>query len=425
MAPALTVLGAGIAGLAASHAAAALGRDCVLYEAAPRAGGLLDSITVHGYRFDRAVHLSFADQPEVRAFFDQTEHATFAPSPRCVEHPYWLKHPVQNNLYPLPVDQRIELIQGFVERPDTPAGNYKEWLIGQYGRPISARYAERYTEKYWTVPAEKLGIDWVGPRIHRPALPEVLLGAMTEDTPSVYYAPQMRYPARGGYRAFIEPLIAQADIRLDHRLCRIDVQSRHLHFTNGEWAGYERLISTLPLPVLAGMVDGMPESIRQDADSLVATTVDLVCIGIARRDVFKDLWFYIYDDDIAAARASCPGVQAADNCPPGCSSIQFEIYGSSRRPVAQSVQALQRNCVQALQKWGFATESDIAVIHHQHVPYANVVFEQGMEQRRNRVLDWLASLGIASAGRFGEWDYLWSHQAFQSGAYAARRVLAV
>lgn len=318
----------------------------------------------------------------------------------------------------------MELVRGFVERPDTRPGHYKDWLVSQYGRALSARYAERYTEKYWTVPAEVMGIDWIGPRIHRPALDEVLRGAMTDDTPSVYYAPQMRYPERGGYRAFIEPLITKADIRLDHSLCRIDAQSRHLHFTNGHVTRYNHLISTLPLPVLAGMVDGIPDAIQADAQSLVATTVDLICIGVARPNVFKDLWFYIYDDDVMAARASCPGMQSADNCPPGCSSIQFEIYGSSRRPMMQSAEALQRDCAQALEKWGFATNADIAVSHHHHVPYANVLFEQGMEQRRDRVRTWLGSMGIACAGRFGEWDYLWSHQAFQSGADTARRVLA-
>jgi hypothetical protein len=31
-------------------------------------------------------------------------------------------------------------------------------------------------------------------------------------------------------------------------------------------------------------------------------------------------------------------------------------------------------------------------------------------------------VGITSAGRFGEWDYLWSNQAFMSGLRAARKI---
>ncbi len=420
----LTVLGAGIAGLGASHAATQEGQACVLYEAAPRAGGLLDSIEVEGYRFDRAVHLSFADRPEARAMFDQTSHATFRPQPRCVEHPYWLRHPVQNNLHPLPVEERVALIKGFIERPDGDAHTYRDWLVQQYGEPLADRYAERYTSKYWTVPSEAMGIDWIGPRIHRPALEEVLHGAMSEETRNVYYAPEMRYPERGGYRAFIDPLLAQADIRLDHRLCRIDTADRKLEFGNGQTATYDRLISTLPMPALIELMVDVPNNVRQAARSLVATTADLICIGIAKPKVFSDLWFYIYDDDVAAARVNCPGVQSADNCPPGCSSIQFEIYASPRRPQVLDIDGMQHNCVAALEKWGFAKPEDIALVHHRHVSYANVLFESGMEQRRDLVRAWLESVGIVGAGRFGEWDYLWSHQAFQSGADAARRVIA-
>lgn len=419
----LTVLGAGIAGLAASRAARELGHACVLYEAAPRAGGLMDSFEVEGYRFDRAVHLSFADQPEVRPVFDQTGHTSFRPQPRCVEHPHWLTYPVQNNLHALPVEDRVALVRGFVERPDLEVQTYQDWLIHQYGRPLSSRFAERYTEKYWTVPAQTMGIDWIGSRIPRPRLDEVLRGAMTAETPSVYPTAEMRYPERGGYRAFLDPLIQDADIRLAHRLCRLEPATRTLHFTNGRTSHYEALVSTLPMPVLVEMLDDVPVDVREAARSLVATTVDLVNIGIARPHVFADLWFYIYDGDVAAARASCPGVQSADNCPPGCSSIQFEIYGSVRRGPVRSVEDLKRNCIDALVKWGFAAETDIAVVHHQHLPFGNVIFERGMEQRRTLVRDWLASVGILGAGRFGEWDYLWSHQAFQSGLDAARLAL--
>jgi len=52
-----------------------------------------------------------------------------------------------------------------------------------------------------------------------------------------------------------------------------------------------------------------------------------------------------------------------------------------------------------------------------------VIFEQGMEVQRGKIRQWLAGIGIEVAGRFGEWDYLWSHQAFMSGTNAARRAL--
>ncbi|MBK8360423.1 MAG: hypothetical protein IPL15_16165 [Comamonadaceae bacterium] len=51
-----------------------------------------------------------------------------------------------------------------------------------------------------------------------------------------------------------------------------------------------------------------------------------------------------------------------------------------------------------------------------------MVFDIGMEERRDLVLNWLEQVGIMTAGRFGEWAYLWSNQAFMSGLKAAQQL---
>lgn len=40
--------------------------------------------------------------------------------------------------------------------------------------------------------------------------------------------------------------------------------------------------------------------------------------------------------------------------------------------------------------------------------YANVIFTEPIYESRKIVRDYLASVGIKTIGRFGEWDYLWS-----------------
>jgi protoporphyrinogen oxidase len=59
--------------------------------------------------------------------------------------------------------------------------------------------------------------------------------------------------------------------------------------------------------------------------------------------------------------------------------------------------------------------------HHTHAPYANVVFVLGMEERRDSVKGWVEAQDIYLAGRFGEWDYLWSNQSMMSGLNAYNR----
>lgn len=411
---AIAILGGGITGLSAGYAASEAGLQATVYEAAERAGGLLDNFELQGFRFDHAVHLSFGNEPEVRAILDKTPWHDLPAESRCHDQGYWLKHPVQNNLYPLPVDQRLALIESFLARPELTPDNYRDWLIHQYGDAIAARFPLRYTEKYWTLPAEQLGIGWIGNRMRRADISEILYGAMTDETPNTYYIKTMRYPDQGGFRSFLDPLLASVSLKTGHRVCHIDHQAHRIQFASGASTRYDTLINTLPLPVLIGMMADVPDPIRTAANSLFATSVDLVSVGFADQRI-QELWFYIYDEDILAARAYSPSVKSADNAPSGCSSLQFEIYSSPRSPQQLSSEALIENTLYGLEKLGIASRSEVLFTDCRRIPYGNVVFDLGMEERRDMVLDWLKHQGIHSVGRFGAWDYLWSHQCLLQG----------
>ncbi|MCJ2011959.1 protoporphyrinogen/coproporphyrinogen oxidase [Methylobacterium sp. J-076] len=419
------ILGGGIAGLSAAYEAKRLGFETVIFESSPTPGGLLNNFTVDGFRFDSAVHLSFAEEREVREVFDRSDYHRHEPEAVNWDTEQWLRHPVQNNLYPLQASEKVELISGLVNAP--PSGdirNYEDWLIQQYGEPIARRWPMVYTEKYWTLPANQLGTDWVGARVRRADLREVLQGAFSEDTPHGFYAKEMRYPKQGGYRSFIKPMIDEARVIANHEVVRIDVNNRHVYFANGEVTSFDRLISTLPLPELIALMDDVPDDIRQTAASLFATSVDLISVGFSKPNVSPTLWFYIYDRSILAARGYSPNWKSPDAAPEGCSSIQFEIYSSPARPLTHSIEDLKANTRDGIKKMGLADDADILFLHHKRLKYGNVVFDLGMEARRDRVKDYVESCGIALAGRFGEWAYLWSNQSMMSGINAARKIFS-
>ena len=417
------ILGAGIAGLSAAYRGRELGAAMTLYEAAQTAGGLLDSFEVDGWRFDNGVHLSFATEPEVRAVFDRTPYIEHDAVSLNWDAGRWVRHPVQNNMFPLPADEKTALIAGLIERPELDVQNYRDWLLYQYGGPIAERWPLLYTRKYWTLDAAELGVEWIGNRMRRADIREVLFGAMSPEAPNTYYISRMRYPQRGGYRSFIEPLIEGADLRTGYRAVALDWRGRKVSFANGEEASYQRLISTIPLPVLAGIMTDVPPDVQDAARTLFATRVDLISIGISRPEVCPSLWFYIYDPDILAARVYSPSWKSPQNAPAGHSSLQFEIYSSVHAPLTATVEELTENCLAAMETMGLARRDEVVLLHHKTLPYGNVVFDIGMEARRDVVSDWVQSCGLELAGRFGEWKYLWSNQAFMSGRRAAEAVL--
>jgi protoporphyrinogen oxidase len=352
--------------------------------------------------------------------FDRTPYLTHKPEALCFDAGHWLKHPAQTNMFPLAPEEKAELVAGLAEAPTGTIATYEDWLVQQYGEPIARRWPLVYTEKYWTVPAAELGTAWIGQRMRRADLREVLRGAFTSETPNQYYVKEMRYPEKGGYRAFIAPLIEEADIRYNKRVTAIDSAEHLVRFADGTSISFDKIVSTLPLPLHAGIMPSAPGEVRAAADTLYATTIDLVSVGFNRPKVAPALWFYIYDRDIVAARAYAPDWKSPDNVPPGCSSLQFEIYSSPRNPQRLSPEELKENTVAAIEKMGLASRDDIVVLDHRRLEYGNVVFDLGMEERRAQVRAWVESQGVQVAGRFGEWDYLWSNQSMMSGMVAAR-----
>lgn len=420
----IVVLGAGIAGISAAYHLQKMGLQVRVYEANCQAGGLLDNFSIEGFRFDNAVHLSFASEPEVREVFDKTPYFAHPAISWCWDNTHWLKHPVQNNMFPLGVKERVEMIAGLLARPDIEVVNYHGWLVYQYGEIIATRWQLPYTTKYWTVAAEELGVGWIGNRVRRADVREVLYGAFTSETPSYYYATEMRYPKKGGYRSFIEPMIAQLDIGYNHRVSEIYLAKKQISFGNGKLVNFDVLINTMPLPELIKIIDEVPDEVRAAAATLFATSVDLISVAFNKVDVQPHLWFYIYDEDIFAARAYSPSIKSPDNVPDGCSSLQFEIYSSPRKPQVHSPDEMKKNTMMALKKMGLVkSEDEVLFMHHKQLAWGNVVFDLGMEERRAIVRSWLEKVGIKTAGRFGEWDYLWSNQAFMSGLKAAKTII--
>jgi len=413
----IAILGGGIAGLGAALRAQELGLPAVVFEAGASPGGLLDNFVVDGFRFDNAVHLSFASEPEVRRIFDRTPYLTHPADSQCFDRGVWLKHPVQNNLFPLPAARKVELIKSFLARPDTidPA-NYEQWLLSQYGEDIARSWPISYTHKYWGTAPDRLSVSWIGNRMRRAELDEILFGAFTAETPNTYYTKEMRYPETGGYKAFIQPLIQQANIELNARVVYVDPIARRIDFANGAQVSYERLINTLPLPSLVPMMASVPDDVTAAAATLEATSIDLISVGF-KVPLDLDLWFYIYDADIHASRAYSPSVKSPENAPPGCSSLQFEVYQRGRT-ARFTVDELKENVRLAIRRMNIAADQDIQFLHHKRLPWGNVIFDIGMEENRQIVRKHLAVRGVASCGRFGEWDYLWSNQSFLSGYQA-------
>ena len=89
----------------------------------------------------------------------------------------------------------------------------------------------------------------------------------------------------------------------------------------------ERIIETY-----RNLIKDIQNEIPEAGDKLLCTSGQLVSLGFNSTNIPKDMWFYIYDEDILPARAYSPSIKSPDNVPEGKSSLQFEICFSKYKP---------------------------------------------------------------------------------------------
>lgn len=410
------ILGAGIAGLGASYALRRRGEISVIVEKDDTYGGLCSCFEIDGFRFDRFVHLSFSKIGVVNEIFNKSCSDIYRhiPNPYNLYKGIWIKHPAQNNLYPLSEEEKKLIVDDFIKRPPvegTVVKNYEDWLRLQFGNYFAEHFPMVYTRKYWRKEAKELRTEWAGSRVYQPSVDEVIAGCNTQETPITYYAKEMRYPQKGGYKSYLKELVKDADVRYHFEVKRIDTLNKKVYFTNDETAKYERLISSLPLPFVAQICNA-PSDILEAAQKLECTSGYHVSVGLKTKNIPPYLWWYIYDEDILASRVYSPSLKSPDNAPEGCSSLQFEV---SCKEGDYSERELLNGTVGKMVSLGVINEEDVLFVHIGFEKYANITFTEPIYEARKMVREYLLSKGIHTIGRFGEWDYLWSDQSLMSG----------
>ncbi len=429
--PRVAILGSGMAGLGAAWRLRAEGVAAVIYDKNPYPGGHTASHRVEGFVFDEGPHVSFTKDETVRRLFAEAVGGRYEAVDARINNywrGHWIRHPAITNLHGLPADLVVDVVKDFVERErQAPAEirTYEDWLVASYGRTFAQTFPMQYTRKYHTTEAANLSTDWVGPRLYQARLEEVLHGAVSPDTPNIHYVQDYRYPAEDGFQAFLGGLTRESTLALEHRAVEVDPRLREVRFANGVVAGYDHLISSVPLPDLVPMIAGAPADVLEAANRLACTTLVLVNLGVARPDVSEASWNYYYDDEFPFSRVSYPRTFSTRTVPDGMSAIQAEVYFSRKyRPLEGPPEAWIEPTIEGLTRCGVLRPDDRVVLRQAMlVPYANIIFDLEREAALRTVHGYLDEVGIGYCGRYGDWGYLWSDEAFRSGERAALAAL--
>jgi len=429
------VIGSGPAGYGAAKKLVESGVDTHILEKNSYYGGHCASFKFdEGFVFDDGPHISFSKHERIKDLFKSNagdDISEFSPYVDNYWHGHWIKHPAITSMYGLPPELITtilsEITEAFYNADDSAEiKNYEEWLIRCYGETYATQFPMEYTIKYHTTEAKNMTTDWLGPRLYQPELKEVILGMLSPESPDKHYISYSRYPNKGGFSNFLSEIKTIAPLRYNSEVTEIDVLKRTFTLNNSETIDYKYLVSSMPLDMLVSRTVGAPADLKAAARELACTQCVVVNLGINRPNLSTAHWTYIYDLDICFARLSFPHKFSIKMVPEGCSSIQVEIYFSSKyRPMNVSVDQCVEDTIRDLVKIGLLASPDEVIFRKAWlIPYAQVIFDHDRKEAVESIHAFLRENNIEYCGRYGEWAYIWSDESFLSGEFAAERVLS-
>ena len=427
----IVILGSGMAGFGAAYRLHSEGIKSVMYEKNSYHGGHTTSFKRDGFIFDDGPHISFTKNKLLQELFAKSVHYEYETIHARVNNywkGHWIKHPAQNNLHGLPPDIVVDIIADFIAVQNDGYGenkNYKDWLYASFGKTFAELFPMQYGFKFHTTAAHNMSTEWVGPRLYKPDLKEVLHGALSPTTPDVHYVDEFRYPSHGGFISYLNLFLEMVEMHLDHEVIRINPQTKKLTFRNGSTTSYDYLISSIALPELIARLKGTPVDVIKASRRLACTTCIVVNIGIDRQDISEAHWTYFYDDDFIFSRLFFPHMQSPHNVPEGKGAIQAEIYFSNKyKPLDRTPEEFIPIVIDDLTRCGLLCEDEKIVFSEARIiSYANIIFDLERQPSLSIIHGYLDDIGILYCGRYGRWGYHWTDESFTNGEQAAQKII--
>lgn len=426
------ILGTGMSAWGAFDRLQAAGITPTVYDKNDFLGGHTASFKTDGFIFDDGPHISFTEIERIQELLAEAVDGDFESPAADFDNWYQghiVTHPAIANLHGLPAELVEQIIEDFKIAAGQPEpesfGNYMDWLYAAFGKTFAENFPAVYGRKYHTVDPSLMNTDWLGPRLYRPDLEEMLKGAAGDTDGKQHYIDKFRYPKRNGFVEYQRKFHERAKPLLRHEATAIDPVAKTITFGNGETTQYESLISSIPLPELVRLLPNPPAEVVEAASKLTASQCVTVNIGVDRDDLCEAHCRYVYDEDMASVRLTFPHMFSPSTVPDGHGSVQVEVYYSDKyKPLDHDPNDDIETVKQELLHMGILRESDnIVVAEARFIKYANVIFDLDSIPSTKIVHDYLDEIGIERCGRYGDWGYIWSDQAYLSGEAAVERML--
>jgi len=341
---------------------------------------------------------------------------------RCYHQGEWVPYLFQKHFNKLScADTVAECAQGLaaVDADFHPA-DFEEHLTARFGEGLARHFMLPYNRKLWGQDLTRMDTDWTSERIASPGSDREPLCENGGVRSPLQDTTRVAYPARGGFSEIFRALAERVHaVRLGVEIVRIDPKQRIVYARNGDAYEFERLISTLPLPRLMAIVEGVPQEIVSAVMQLEAIGLDLVLIAV--EEPLKTMTQRIY-----SAEPQIPAHKIVLNHNSSDWLRALPVHGivaevSCAHAYGHLYQSLEHTVVENLVTMGIVRNpSMVKEVRRLHISQAYPVPTHERPETVQQAKKWLASQDIFTLGRFGEWAYINSDEALHRGLQLGR-----
>jgi protoporphyrinogen oxidase len=450
------VLGGGVSGLGFAKRMSEHGHSVLVLEKEAVVGGLSRSLNHNGFYLDFCAHRFHTNNREL------LNEVLGLPGLKMYRHVKksriymfgkYLKYPfeLQNLLRAMRLRDSVRCGLSFgwnlLAKPfrKPTLVSYRDWFVHLYGRRLYEIMCRPYTSKIWHTDPANISADWADQRFQGENLKKLLkrIGKkiLTLDFSSYNLeddslAPDggpFYYPSRGIQElpdALAKGALAHgAVIETGVTPTGVSTSDRTVTYARGgeqETVSFRHLISTIPLHALYELQERKSPEVEQALAGL--TYMDIIFVyAFLRRPLSNDHWLYFPDPDVVFNRAVEFSNWSPDMCPPGKSSVCFDItvFEQGRESLWNASDAeLSARVLLDAERVGYLEPSEVFDTYVFRVKHAYPYYDVDYKVKLDVIVPFLEHDHVSLLGRTGIFQYNNSDNSIEMGFLLADKFLS-
>ena len=302
----------------------------------------------------------------------------------------WIPFPIQRNIDHLPIEDRDRIKND----EDCEVVDFETWMMKTFGKHLTSIFMRPYNKKVWTVPGDKMNIEWVKDRV-----------ASKSEESKTNWGPNAdyKYPKSGGTGAIWKKIgesLPKEWFMLGERVTEIDYEKKKLIISCGKEMRYDYLITTIPLPRLSVMTGIAPETkdLRHTATHIVGIGFRGEMPGFMR----SKSWIYFPGVSVPFYRVT-PLSQYAGLAPQDHFSMLCECADDPAEVRGKEV--IVDSSIKSLCLLFNLDENKVASIFYEFLPYGYPIPTLERNEILKTAIPKFEAYSIYSRGRFGGYKY--------------------